>query len=601
MNLSKYRRWAILPVLALVFGLLSAAPAGAHAGSEHLVKVGEFEVPFEGLTSDVWALGNYAYLGSFSSPGCSFDITGTRIIDISDPEHPELASFIRDAQGTRTNDVKAFSLNTKKWSGDILITTNEGCGLSLPRLNSNVNAARPRPGQGGINIYDVSDPTKPRSLKKNFLRNGIHNTYVWEDGDNAYLMAVDDVAARDVIIVDITNPSSPKVVTVTGAPDWPGLDFSEIEGAAVFLHDVWVQDGIAYLSYWDAGLVLLDVSNPADPTFLGDSTYPTPDASGLPPEGNGHVAVPAVGNLVIFGDEDTAKFSGFLKSTIGAGPQGTNKVGFALFGPNSIDDVPTFGLPGEFPQGGGAEVVAVADNVGCNPGDFVDASPTGDGDVVLIERGACFFSTKASNAEAAGYDAYIVFNSVAGGDGLINMSAGTAGPFNIPGIFITRTLGSAMKAELVPGPGTVAVDALAAIADGEGFMRVFDVTDPTNMVQIGQYSTERNLPPANALAAGGTRDAHNVVVDGDYAYWAWYHEGIRVVEFSDCGAGDGFNGCTPTEVAHFGGGAVPVYDFWGVYLHTIPADGGTYILGSDRGEEGTGGGGLAILAFPPAP
>ena len=326
MSLSRNRRWAILPAFALVFGLLSAAPASAtHPDqvppevepSAELDFVGSYPVPYEGLTSDVWALGNYAYLGSFSSPGCSFDITGTRIIDISDPEHPELASFIRDAQGTRTNDVKAFSLNTKKWSGDILITTNEGCGLSLPRLNSNVNAARPRPGQGGINIYDVSDPTKPRSLKKNFLRNGIHNTYVWEDGDNAYLMAVDDVAARDVIIVDITNPSSPKVVTVTGAPDWPGLDFSEIEGAAVFLHDVWVQDGIAYLSYWDAGLVLLDVNDPANPMFLGDSTYPDPDASGLPPEGNGHVAVPnAAGDLVILGDEDTARSSNFADTTI---------------------------------------------------------------------------------------------------------------------------------------------------------------------------------------------------------------------------------------------------------------------------------------------
>ena len=178
-----------------------------------------YDVPFEGLTSDVWALGNYAYLGSFSSPVCSFDITGTRIIDISDPTDPSLASFIPDALGTRTNDVKAFTLDTKRFSGDVLITTNEGCGVALPRLNSDVRAARPIRGQGGINFYDVSDPNNPHALRKNFLRNGIYNTYVWEDGDKAYLIAVDDVAARDVIIVDITNPSSPKVVTTTGAPD----------------------------------------------------------------------------------------------------------------------------------------------------------------------------------------------------------------------------------------------------------------------------------------------------------------------------------------------------------------------------------------------
>ena len=96
-----------------------------------------------------------------------------------------------------------------------------------------------------------------------------------------------------------------------------------------------------------------------------------------------------------------------------------------------------------------------------------------------------------------------------------------------------------------------------------------------------------------ALLAG---DAHNVVVEDDRAYWAWYYNGIRVVEFSDCDAGDGFGGCTPTEVAHFGGGdfgaAEPATNFWGVYLHTMPETGTTYILGSDRN------GGLWIFDDP---
>lgn len=590
MNMFKNRRWSIVLALVLALGLLTALPASAtHTDqgeaepSAVLELVGQYDVPFDGLTSDVWALGNYAYLGSFSSPVCSFDITGTRIVDISDPTNPTLAAFIKDKQGTRTNDVKAVSIDTSHWTGDILVTTNEGCGFSLPRLNSNGGMARS--GQGGINIYDVTDPTKPHALKQNFLpkANGIHNTYIWEDGGNAYLIAIDDVDARDVIVVDITNPASPMEIARTGAPDWPDLDFSEIEGPAIFAHDIWVQDGIAYVSYWDAGLVLLDVSDPANPVFLGDSTYPNPDASGLPPEGNGHVAVPnAAGDLVIFGDEDTTRASGFLESTIGGVPQ-TNKIGFANFGPSALASFPT-------------PVTAVAANFGCSPSDFGTGAIT---DVVLIERGACFFSTKAENAEAAGYGGYIVFNSVAGGDGLINMASGTAGPWNIPGIFVTRTLGMAMAAEL-GAAGTVTADSVAGVADGEGFMRVYDVSDPANMVEVGRYYTERTLPPLNLDAAGGTRDAHNVVVDGTTAYWAWYNEGIRVVDFSDCDAGDGFLGCTPTEVAHWGGGPVPIADFWGVYLHTIPADGGTYILGSDRGIDAANGlvGGLKIFATP---
>ena len=597
MNLSKHRPRATVVALVAALAMVFALPASAHDGgdpfqapvtSDHLVKVGEFVVPFEGLTSDVWALGNYAYLGSFSTPFCSFDITGTRIIDISDPTNPTQVSFIKDKQGTRTNDVKAFSLDTSKWSGDILVTTNEGCGFSLPRLNS--NGGKARAGRGGISIYDVSDPTKPHALKQNFLpkANGIHNTYVWEDDGNAYLIAVDDIDLRDVIIINITNPASPKVITRTGAPDWPDLDFSEIEGPAVFLHDVWVQENdgqtIAYLSYWDAGLVLLDVSDPASPVFLGDSTYPNPDLSGLPPEGNGHVAVPNDdGSLVIFEDEDTNRFSTFLDSTID-GASGTNKVGVSLFGPNPIASFPT--------------AVTTVGGRGCD-GDPAIPTAVSTGEVVLIERGVCFFSEKAGNAVDAGYDGYIVYNSVAGGEGIMGMSAGTPEGTEIPGLFVTRSLGLAMKAAL-DGAKVVTADAVFGVADGEGFMRVFDVTDPENIIEIGTYATERTLPPGNVDSStlGGTRDAHNVVVDGTTAYWAWYHEGIRVVDFSDCNAGDGFGGCTPVEIGHFGGGATPVYDFWGVYVHTIPADGGTYILGSDRGEAGFGGGGLVILETP---
>lgn len=53
------------------------------------------------------------------------------------------------------------------------------------------------------------------------------------------------------------------------------------------------------MSYWDAGLVLLDVSDPTNPRMLSQTLY-EPGA-----EGNTHVAVPAAGgNLVVVGDED---------------------------------------------------------------------------------------------------------------------------------------------------------------------------------------------------------------------------------------------------------------------------------------------------------
>ena len=182
----------------------------------------------------------------------------------------------------------------------------------------------------------------------------------------------------------------------------------------------------------------------------------------------------------------------------------TNKIGVALFGPEPLAN---------FPEPSPVNAVAAA--FSCSSSDFVSGTGT-----ALIERGACFFSTKAANAQAAGYDSYIVFNDAARGDALINMSAGTGDVITIPGIFIGHTLGTAMAAGT-----TVTVDTVAGVEDGEGFMRVFDVTDPANFIQIGTYATECTLPPENVLAMG-TRDAHNVVVDGDLAYWAWFYEGV---------------------------------------------------------------------------
>ena len=53
--------------------------------------------------------------------------------------------------------------------------------------------------------------------------------------------------------------------------------------------------------------------------------------------------------------------------------------------------------------------VASTSNSGCEASDFVPAS-TSEDQVALIQRGTCDFVVKAQNAEAAGYDAVIIFN-----------------------------------------------------------------------------------------------------------------------------------------------------------------------------------------------
>ena len=548
---------ALLLVAAL--GAPSSAVAG-HGGSSspELDVVGHLSaenmgVPLGENITDVWAYGDYAYLGTFDDVACSLDYTGVHIVDFSDPFSPDKVAFIPAKPGTRNNDVKVAHLETPHFSGEILVASNEPCGsVFLPRLRANGVAAIP--GQGGVTIWDVTDPTKPKALKQNYLRFGVHNTFIWQQGDNAYMVVVDDDNVQDVHIVDITKPQSPREIAVTGQLDWPDDIAAEFgDTAATFLHDVWVQENdgtvVAYLAYWDAGLVLLDVTDPANPVFLGDSVYADPDPlSGEFPAGDGHVVVPnADGTRALFGDEDFA--AGSLTTFTFDGVDYATAEG--AFTPQ------VFTLPGG--TFGGS--VHWTGGEGCTTAEFDRAANPGE--IALIQRGTCFFSEKAAAAQALGYAGFIVANDAARGDGLISMSAGTNDVITIPGFFVGFSTGEIMKAN---EGGTLAT---AGIFDGYGYLRLLDVTDPANIVELDQFATEGVFanPPIP-----GDRTMHNVVVDDETtAYISWYAEGMRVVDFS---------GDTLTEVAHFVD-TTNGSNFWGVYLHDHP-DGNTYILGSDR-------------------
>jgi Zn-dependent M28 family amino/carboxypeptidase len=92
---------------------------------------------------------------------------------------------------------------------------------------------------------------------------------------------------------------------------------------------------------------------------------------------------------------------------------------------------------------------------GCEASDF-DPAPAGAPAVALIQRGTCTFEQKAANAQAAGYDAVIIFNE--GQEGRQDLIAGTLGrPFDIPVVGLSFADGSALAAEAAEGTVTVQV------------------------------------------------------------------------------------------------------------------------------------------------
>jgi Zn-dependent M28 family amino/carboxypeptidase len=95
-------------------------------------------------------------------------------------------------------------------------------------------------------------------------------------------------------------------------------------------------------------------------------------------------------------------------------------------------------------------------NSGCEAADFTPA-PAGPS-VALIQRGTCDFIVKARNAQAAGYDAVVIFNE--GQPGRDTLLQGTLGePFDLPVLGISFADGAALYAATQAGPVTVAVSA----------------------------------------------------------------------------------------------------------------------------------------------
>ncbi|MGH7545401.1 MAG: LVIVD repeat-containing protein, partial [Gemmatimonadota bacterium] len=117
------------------------------------------------------------------------------------------------------------------------------------------------------------------------LTGGVHN--VWIRGDENLVYACHN-GTSDLHIIDISDPKQPREVGRWG-----------LSKTDKTLHDVIVQDGYAYLSYWDDGIVMLDVGagthggTPTAPAFVSQFRYPI---------GNTHVAW-RQGRYLFVGDE----------------------------------------------------------------------------------------------------------------------------------------------------------------------------------------------------------------------------------------------------------------------------------------------------------
>lgn len=510
-----------------------------------------------GYFADVAGYKNLAFLGKWrgNCPG-----TGVDIIDISRPATPVKLSDTLDHVDTSMEDMEALRIGGR----DVLALGLQDCGNN------------PTPGVGlqGIELYDISDPANPVLLS--FFGTAPSGTHeidltVTPDGRTLALLTAPDREAitsdangvggvGDLLIVDISDPANPVLAGEWGVLDAPefGLVFylavRQGGDARTQLHGVRANDAgtKAYLSYWDAGTIILDITNPAAPVVEGRTSFPAGT------EGNSHsVDIARDDTLLVQADEDFSPFEFQFTSSAFAGIRPAVEAAFTP---------PIVNLPGRAMVG---DVVLVGRGCpagsinGVNPDDPYLADPTGK--IALIERGGCGFSPKINRAMNAGATGVIVYNSAAGGEGLIRMGASGSFPApTIPAIFVQRSTGLL----LISGTPPVTARA-AAIFNGWGYLRLFDISDPANPVALSTFAT----PNTNneAVATTGQWSVHNPEIKGSTLYASWYSDGFRVIDISKPAA--------PREIGSWTGAGSPSQlevNIWTVVPH------GGLLLASDR-------------------
>ena len=231
-------------------------------------------------TSDLWV---WAGIGKHT--GKDFAVTGTHSADgeayfwdISDPTNMVIIDTIK-VDARTVNDVKISE------DGKVGVISREGASNR----------------KNGLVILDVSDPFNVLIINEynDDLTGGVHNVFIYED--HIYALS----AGRRYDIINISDPVNPFRVG-SYELDTPGHS----------IHDVWVENGIAYSSNWSDGVHVVDVGgikqseksrarNKFNPFLAlagqGSPGNPTKLGSREDPNGHNHAAFP-------FQSESTNKF-----------------------------------------------------------------------------------------------------------------------------------------------------------------------------------------------------------------------------------------------------------------------------------------------------
>lgn len=226
-------------------------------------------------------VGKHAYVGTWSSP-CSG--VGVKIINVNDPAAPNVAARTVTTKGVSHEDVVVQRIGDR----DVL-------GIGIQQCDEG--------GKNGLKLVDVTDPSQPRRIEFFETPSGVHELDIvkrpggqvlallatpYVEFSNTYFGTND---GGEVRIVDISDPANPIELSSWGAIADSSIEVfggndeltSSFQGLGYFgthyAHSVRAADDgeNVYVSYWDGGVIKLDISDPADPQIIGRTSFDETD------------------------------------------------------------------------------------------------------------------------------------------------------------------------------------------------------------------------------------------------------------------------------------------------------------------------------------
>jgi hypothetical protein len=534
----------------------AAAASAAQPILDDFTIVGHADLGLTDTNGDVWVHKNHAYVGTWADP-CNG--LGVKIVDVSNPSSPVMIGRVAGIPGTSAEDVVVRAISTPWFSGDLLAAGIQRCDFEDPDLDD---------AGFGVDLWNVTNPAAPQHIGHFGLTtggSGAHEIDLFQRGPNAYVLAAtpgsewfDPVPTGEFRIVDVTNPSAPAQVGVWGAGA-EGFSRGPFDGqgtfGSMFAHSARASvDGTkAYVSYWDLGVVTLDITDVANPTLVSRTRFP----AGA--DGDAHSVVPysAGGrHLLLTNDED------FDVPTPARIRVGGATVGIA---PESIFSPPLYTSPRH--RIAGRTVRPRGE--GCSASDYRGLRV--DGAIAVPKTFTTFFDVPPEPEPACRERKQDRVAGRLGAAAVVHdVRSETTSPqwfdetdVDIPVLFTERS-----TARLMVRAGRAK---LIAPRPSWGYLRVFDAASGDQVASFNDlpYVRELESPP-------GFWSIHNTEVNGDIAYSSWYSHGIVALDLGPLAAA---TPADPVKVGQFvpEGFAAPtpiliddVPTVWGVFVR--PSD-----------------------------